>query len=82
MFQLTGRQIAAARRLLGWSTRDLAEKAGIAEAAVIRAEIGSGREVLRMDEAEAVFGALYGSGIRFGDPATGGGVKIDKSYRV
>lgn len=35
---ITGRQIRAARALLGWSQRDLADKALLSETAVLRLE--------------------------------------------
>lgn len=80
--KLTGPQIAQGRRLLNWSTRDLAEKAELPEALIVRAEVSVGRTILTQAQSDAIRAALEYKGVRFGDPGTGGTVKLDRAYRV
>lgn len=66
---ITPTQVRAARALLGWSTADLAARAGIGTATVSRYENGAtqieGRSTLRQ-----IVAALESNGIRFIDETT------------
>jgi DNA-binding Xre family transcriptional regulator len=74
---MDGEHIRAARALLGWTAKDLSEKAGISYATVQRIDATKGPVPGRHDTIEAIRIALEGAGISFlreGDMAQGGGV--------
>ena len=60
---ITGRQVQAARALLGWSQQDLADKAIISRSAVNRLEMG--KVDPRTSTVEKVRRALESAGIEF-----------------
>jgi transcriptional regulator with XRE-family HTH domain len=75
----SGRQVKAARALLGWSQSKLAEKAGVSEPMIARLESLDGELGGREATAEKILGAIRGSGIEFIDENGGGlGVRFRK----
>ena len=62
---LTGSQIRAARALLGWSARQLADRAGVGYATVQRAEQHEGVPATTAPRLFAIQGALHDQGIVF-----------------
>jgi len=74
---VTGRQIRAARGLLGISAKDLAVLAGIGWATLQRVESFDGTSTNRSGTLERVKAALEAQGIEFiGDPDTSPGVRL------
>lgn len=73
----TGKQITAARGLLGWSQAELAEAAGVAEMTIRRFESGPVNQ-LRKKTLEKIQGALEAQGIEFTN-GTGRGVRLRSS---
>jgi transcriptional regulator with XRE-family HTH domain len=60
---ITGEQIRAARKLLGWSRDRLAPRAGLPINRLGNYELG--RRILPLDEVEALKGALEAAGVEF-----------------
>ena len=60
---ITGEQIRAARKLLGWSRDRLAPRAGLPVNRLGNYELG--RRILPLDEVEALKGALEAAGVEF-----------------
>jgi transcriptional regulator with XRE-family HTH domain len=75
--RLTGRQIAAARTLLGMTQPDLARRAGISTPTVKRMEASIGPAVGMANNVAAVRAALENAGVIFvGGPTDGAGVRL------
>jgi transcriptional regulator with XRE-family HTH domain len=62
---LTGRQLRAARAVLDWSGRELADAAGVSFSTVRRAE-EDGATTIRVESLTAIRSALETAGIEFG----------------
>lgn len=62
---ITGPQIRAGRALLDWSTRQLAEAAGVSYATVQRAERASGIPNMQSKNLTGIHDALSDSGVVF-----------------
>jgi len=78
----TIRQIKAARALLGWSQRDLAQHSSISEPTIARLESADGPISGRPKTAEKIMTALEKGGIEFIDENGGGaGVRLRKRQR-
>lgn len=79
---LTGAQIRAGRALLKWSTRDLAEKAGVHQQTVHRAEAKDGTPSMNTNTIERLRIAFEENGIEFVDGRYSGdggpGVRLRK----
>ena len=75
---LTGAQIRAARGLLGWNQRELADRAGLGFATVQRAERHAGTIGGMIDTVVKLQEALEKAGIEFigADGAKGPGVRL------
>ena len=71
---MDGRQIQAARVLLGWSQAQTAEAAGISIPTVKRAE-GSSQAKASADAVSAIRAALESAGVEF-IPENGGGAGV------
>lgn len=69
------RQVKAARALLGWSQRDLAEASGVSEPTIKRLEAGDGDLGGRADTGASIREALEEAGVRF-IPENGGGAGV------
>lgn len=77
--QLSSNQIRAARALLGISSKQLAELAGVGWATVRRFEEANGIPPSRGGTLEHVQAALESAGIEFlGDPIASPGVRLRK----
>jgi transcriptional regulator with XRE-family HTH domain len=75
--RLTGRQIAAARTLLGMSQPELAARAGVSTPTIKRMEASVGPAVGMLNNVAAVRAALEAAGVVFiGGPADGAGVRL------
>jgi transcriptional regulator with XRE-family HTH domain len=76
-YRLTGRQIAAARTLLGMSQPDLAERAGLSTPTIKRMEASIGLANGMLNNVLAVRTALEEAGIEFiGNAQHGAGVRL------
>ena len=78
---ITGRQSAAARALIGWSVADLAQAASVGTATIKRFEAGGS---VRDTSVRAIFEAFEGAGVQFiasgGISAKGGdGLRLSRS---
>jgi transcriptional regulator with XRE-family HTH domain len=73
---ITGRQIAAARALLGISQGDLAERSAISIPTLKRMEASSGPAPGMVNNVAAVRAALEASGIVFNENHDGPGVRL------
>jgi transcriptional regulator with XRE-family HTH domain len=62
---LTGKHIRAARRLLGWTQKDLSRRAGVGLGAVRRMEDAEGPVSARTDTLLSVGTALEKGGVEF-----------------
>lgn len=71
---ITGRQIQAARAMLGWSQQKLADRALISRNAVNRIE--NDRVDARMDTVDAIMKALSKAGIQFINEPSFEGVRL------
>ena len=72
-----GRQIAAARTLLGWTQARLAQESGVSPASVQRAERSPGIPRMQTSSLFAMVRALEQAGIQFIDADGGGeGVRL------
>lgn len=75
--RLTGRQIAAARTLLGMTQPELAERAGVSTPTIKRMEGSTGPAAGMINNVTAVRAALEKAGVVFlGNPADGTGVRL------
>ena len=73
---ITSSQIKAARGLIGWTARELAEKAGIGFSTLIRLESVVGVPASHVKTLEAIKRAFEGAGLEFiGTPEAGAGVR-------
>jgi hypothetical protein len=73
---ITGVQIVAARKLLGWGPDMLAKKAGLPITVVKRAELSSGEPVITITQLDALLRTLKAAGIVF--TVEEPGVKLEK----
>jgi transcriptional regulator with XRE-family HTH domain len=75
--RITGRQIAAARTLLGMTQPRLAELAGVSTPTIKRMEASEGPAVGLLNNVAAVRAALEGAGVVFvGEGTDGAGVRL------
>jgi len=73
---ITSDQIRAARALLRWSGKDLAEKTGLGFSTLMRLEVLEGVPGAQAKTLEAIQKAFEGAGIEFlGTPEEGAGVR-------
>ena len=76
---ITSGQIKAARGLISWTARQLAEKSGIGFSTLIRLESEEGIPSSHVKTLEAIKRAIEDAGIEFiGTPETGAGVRWKK----
>ncbi|WP_110731160.1 MULTISPECIES: transcriptional regulator [unclassified Rhizobium] len=73
--EITGSQIRAARALVRWSAKELAQAAEVGVATVSRAEVEGGRATVTIANLKAIRLALEGAGIEF-IAENGGGVGV------
>ena len=79
---LTSGQIRAARALLRWSARELAEKAGVHVTTVQRMECGDGPVRGTLQTLAKIQNALEDAGVEFTARNGGPGVRLDNRRRV
>lgn len=73
---ITSGQIKAARGLVGWTARSLADKAGIGFSTLIRLESSDGVPSTHVKTLESIKKAFEDAGIEFiGSPESGAGVR-------
>lgn len=73
---ITSDQIRAARALLRWSGKDLAEKTGLGFSTLMRLEVLEGIPGAQAKTLDAIQKAFEGAGIEFiGSPESGAGVR-------
>ena len=73
---ITSAQIRAARGMLNWSRKDLAEHSGVSFASMMRLESFSGVPASNFKTLESVKQAFEKAGIEFiGTPGSGAGVR-------
>lgn len=67
---ITGTQIMAARKLLGWELHQLAKKAKLPATVIKRAELSPGEPVITITQLDALLRTLRAAGIEFvaGEP--------------
>lgn len=78
---MTGEQVRAARALLKWSAKKLAEESGVSYPTIQRLESKDGPLAGYADTHDAIRKAFENNGIQFlesGEVATGPGVAIDR----
>jgi predicted transcriptional regulator len=76
---ITVRQMKAARALLAWSQRDLAEASGVSEPTIARLESENGEVGGRPETGQKLVAALEKAGVEFiGAESEGLGVKMRK----
>ena len=76
---ITSAQIRAARALLKWSGKDLAEKSGLGFSTLMRLESLEGVPGTHVKTIEAIKRAVEEAGIEFiGTPESGAGVRFKK----
>ncbi|MBU3670297.1 MAG: transcriptional regulator [Polynucleobacter sp.] len=77
---ITSDQIRAARALLRWSGKDLAEKTGLGFSTLMRLEVLEGVPGAQAKTLEAIQKAFEEAGIEFiGTPEDGPGVRLRKN---
>lgn len=74
-YEITGAQIRAARGLVRWSAKELANAASVGVATISRAEVHDGRPPITAANLKAIQQALEDAGIEF-IPTNGGGVGV------
>ena len=73
---ITSAQIRAARGMLNWSRKDLAEHSGLSFASMMRLESFSGIPASNFKTLEAIKNTFEGAGLEFiGTPEAGAGVR-------
>lgn len=73
---ITSSQIRAARGMLNWSRKDLAEHSGVSFASMMRIESFDGVPASNFKTLEAIKGAFESAGLEFiGTPESGAGVR-------
>ena len=76
---ITSDQIRAARALLRWSGKDLAEKTGLGFSTLMRLEVLEGVPSAQAKTLEAIQKAFESAGVEFiGTPEDGPGVRLRK----
>ena len=76
--RITSGQIRAARAMLGWSGKDLAERSGVGLATIRRAEAGEGIPEAHLSTINVLRLTFQGCGIEFtGDPLVNPGVILN-----
>ena len=79
---ITSSQIRAARGLLNWSRKDLAEHSGISFASMMRLESFEGVPSSNFKTLEAIKSAFEKAGIEFlGTPEDGAGVRWKSGFK-
>ena len=74
---LTGRQIRAARALLGWSAQDLADRCKVGVSTIRRTELEDGTVRMIAGNVDAVLRAFDAAGVQFIEQNGGGdGVRM------
>ena len=74
---LTGRQMRAARALLGWSAQELADHSKVGVTTIRRTEVVHGPVRMIAGNVDAILRAFAGAGVEFIDPNGGGdGVRM------
>lgn len=74
---VSSRQIKAARYLLGWTAKDLADACGVSQVTIKRYEASSGVPDGRISQLLNIKSAFEAAGIEFlGDPITSPGVQL------
>jgi transcriptional regulator with XRE-family HTH domain len=78
---ITGAQIRAARKLLGWSANELARRTGMQASTVHRSECVNGEPPITTQHATVIRQALEKAGVEFtnGDEP---GVKLKANFRA
>ena len=74
-YEITGAQIRAARGLVRWSAKELANAASVGVATISRAEVQDGRPSITQANMNAIRKAFEDAGIEF-IPINGGGVGV------
>lgn len=77
---ITGYQLAAARRLLGWEQDKLAKKAKLPVTVIKRAEFCSGEPVITITQLDVLLRTLKAAGIEF--TAEEPGVKLNREEQL
>ncbi len=72
---MIGRQLRAARALIGWTAQDLATASSVGVATIRRAELKDGETGMTAPNVAAVRSALEAAGIEF-IPENGGGAGV------
>ena len=73
---ITSAQIRAARGMLNWSRKDLAEHSGLSFASMMRLESFSGIPASNFKTLETIKNTFEGAGVEFiGTPEAGAGVR-------
>jgi transcriptional regulator with XRE-family HTH domain len=75
---ITGKQVKAARLILGWSQSELGGQSGVSAAAIGHLE--TGKRPLPMLTVSVIRGALEAAGVEF--TGQGPGVKLRKTLRT
>ena len=76
---ITSAQIRAARALLRWSGKDLAERTGLGFSTLMRLEVLEGVPSAQAKTLEAIQKAFESAGVEFiGSPEDGPGVRLRK----
>lgn len=74
---VSSRQIKAARYLLGWTAKDLANACGVSQVTIKRYEASAGIPDGRISQLLNIKAAFESAGIEFlGDPVTSPGVRL------
>ena len=72
----TAGQLRAARALLGWTTAELARRAGVSSRTVVRAELGDGVPQVSVPTLDRLVQALQDGGVLFQQDNTTGGLGV------
>ena len=79
---ITSAQIRAARGILNWSRKDLAERSGVSFASMMRLESFEGVPASNFKTLESVKQAFEKAGVEFlGSPEDGAGVRWRPSFK-
>ncbi|MBU3630096.1 helix-turn-helix domain-containing protein [Polynucleobacter sp. AP-Melu-500A-A1] len=78
---ITSAQIRAARGLLNWSRKDLAEHSGVSFASMMRLESFGGIPASNFKTLDAIKNAFENAGIEFiGSPEEGAGIRWKQGF--
>jgi hypothetical protein len=78
---LTGRQIRAARALIGWNAEQLSRSSAVSVRTIRRAELGDDFTSMTTANDLAVRRALEAAGVEFIDNGSGPGVRLRRAAR-